>query len=430
VTRVITKEQARRLIGPGGATVRRMRDTSRAFIKIDNEDLPPLPSSREPCQQLRITGTDAQVAVATALIDEVLTQPMVPMSSISALEKPPRSSSTPCDGQGSATLLVGLANPLDATTPPNLLPPFPRPQGNGLFTNSLLSPLHLPPYAVTPPLPFLHHHNPHTSLLQPQQPPLPTHPPSAAPLPPGFGAFPLLSPCSLSSPFSGMSAAMVAQSPLNSAIPTSSSWPPPGLQTNFMLQNCNAPAIAETAPSSQHPYGALDVLRHALADPCALRVFDEPALHSLFTGNHSAPASSPVLPHQATLAAAPQFAAAPPPNLAGPHGDHLYSVRPAGQPRNTGFGAPYASTAPASASAGQGLYGLGQTPSTHGFFPHSLVSDFAPPSCIPHMPAQNHTSFLSHMLTAHREPSHAAAGAGGPSTKPSETSFQDNLRWW
>ena len=69
---MITRDQARRLIGHGGSTIRRLRDTSRAFIKIDNEDLPAPPGASEPCQQLRVTGTEAQVAAASVLIDEVL----------------------------------------------------------------------------------------------------------------------------------------------------------------------------------------------------------------------------------------------------------------------------------------------------------------------------------------------------------------------
>jgi len=67
-----------RLIGPGGATIRRLRDASRAFIKIDNEDLPPPPGTTEPCQQLRVTGTDAQVQVALALINDILAQAVAP----------------------------------------------------------------------------------------------------------------------------------------------------------------------------------------------------------------------------------------------------------------------------------------------------------------------------------------------------------------
>ncbi|EOD26974.1 hypothetical protein EMIHUDRAFT_236160 [Emiliania huxleyi CCMP1516] len=59
-----------RLIGPGGATIRRLRDTSRAFIKIDNEDLPAPPGASEPCQQLRVTGTEAQVAAALMLMHD------------------------------------------------------------------------------------------------------------------------------------------------------------------------------------------------------------------------------------------------------------------------------------------------------------------------------------------------------------------------
>jgi len=72
VTQLFAKSQVSRLIGPGGATIRRLRDTSRAFIKIDNEDQPPPPGTTEPCQQLRVTGTDAQVQVALALIHEIL----------------------------------------------------------------------------------------------------------------------------------------------------------------------------------------------------------------------------------------------------------------------------------------------------------------------------------------------------------------------
>jgi transcription antitermination factor NusA-like protein len=84
VVRMIPKEQARRLIGPGGATIRRLRDASRAFIKIDNDDLPPSPGTNEPCQQLRVTGTELQVQVALGMIDELLASPLgseLPVSS-------------------------------------------------------------------------------------------------------------------------------------------------------------------------------------------------------------------------------------------------------------------------------------------------------------------------------------------------------------
>jgi transcription antitermination factor NusA-like protein len=84
VVRMIPKEQARRLIGPGGATIRRLRDASRAFIKIDNDDLPPTPGTNEPCQQLRVTGTEMQVQVALGMIDELLASPLgseLPVSS-------------------------------------------------------------------------------------------------------------------------------------------------------------------------------------------------------------------------------------------------------------------------------------------------------------------------------------------------------------
>jgi len=52
VARMIPKEQARPHIRPGGATIRRLRDASRAFIKIDNEDQPPAAGTTEPCQRV------------------------------------------------------------------------------------------------------------------------------------------------------------------------------------------------------------------------------------------------------------------------------------------------------------------------------------------------------------------------------------------
>lgn len=423
---MITKEQARRLIGPGGATIRRMRDTSRAFIKIDNDDLPPLPSTREPCQQLRITGTDAQVQIATSLIDEVLVQPLAPMSSLSALEKPPRSSSTSLDAASSAMPLAGLGSPLDlvhSVLPPAPLPPPPPPPTSGLFPNSLLPPLHLPPYNVSQPFPYLHHHTSLTNHLQQhaQPPPLPPHPPSATAISGDFGVFPLLSSCNLASPFS-------TPSPISAAMSTSSSWLHPGLQTGFTLPSGGAPAMAgpEGAPS-QNTYGALDMLRHAFVEPCSRRVFDEPALQSFFVGSHSASGAWPAPSHQ------PPFGTAHPLSMAGQNGDHMYSggQGTAGQPRVADVGAPCASNAPSSASASHARCVLGHAAPAHCLFPHGLLADFAAAPCISHKAAQNHSNFLSNVLNCPREPSHTAPiTAGGGAAMPSAAGFQDGMRWW
>jgi hypothetical protein len=434
MTRVITKEQARRLIGPGGATIRRMRDTSRAFIKIDNDDLPPLPSTREPCQQLRITGTDAQVRIAAGLIDEVLVQPLAPMSSLSALEKPPRSSITPSDAPCAATVSAGHARPLDAlhSVPQALLPPPPLPPTSSLFPDSLLSSLHLPPYNVSQPLPYLHHHTSLTNHLQQQAPlpPLPPSPPSAAAIQNGFGSFPLLSSCNLASPFSNMSTAMATQSPFSAAMSTSFSWLPPGLQAGYPHPSCGATAMAgaEAAPS-QNTYSAPDVLRHSSAEPCARGMFDEPALQSLFAVSHAAPDAAPAPSHGSPYPPAHLL------NMAGQNGDHTGSggQSTAGHARAAESSAPSESNALLSASAGHARYALGHAASAHGFFPHGLLPDLAASPYTSHMTAQNHGSFLSNMLTTHLEPSHVApltAGGGGPFGMPTDAGCQDGLRWW
>lgn len=71
----IPKDDAKRLIGPGGANIKRLRLQSGALIKIDNTDLPAGPEhppGTEVCHSIAIAGKETQVQAAVALIGELL----------------------------------------------------------------------------------------------------------------------------------------------------------------------------------------------------------------------------------------------------------------------------------------------------------------------------------------------------------------------
>jgi len=80
VTRAVFKEDSKRIIGPGGATINRLREDSRAFIKVENADLPPEPGQPAVLQNIKISGTEAQVQEAERLIAELLSMPLGSLS--------------------------------------------------------------------------------------------------------------------------------------------------------------------------------------------------------------------------------------------------------------------------------------------------------------------------------------------------------------
>jgi len=420
VSRVITKEQARRLIGPGGSTIRRMRDTSRAYIKIDNEDLPPLPGTIEPCQQLRVTGTDAQVQVAITLIDEVLLQPLAPVSSISSLQRPHRTPGTPMDAPSKATPVNGFANATDAISVP-AAPPPPPPTVPPLLSHSLLSHLHFPPSTPSP-LPFLQQ-QPFPQARQPlQHIPAPPLPPAPAPAPNGLGALPLLPSSNLTASFSSSVAASVAStSPITSMMPMSSapSWLSPRLQAGLSLPNTLANGGTEEA-LSKSTFGAFNRLRHALVEPCARMIFDEASLPALLAGNPAvAPAPSPVQTSHAAFGPPAGIDAASNSFRNGHHGIN-------GASRKADAPAPCSTVSP---TTGATFAAAGHT---NGVIPHSVLAAFsAAPSVAPHLPSADHGGFLRGMLTAHREFSRPApiAACGNSSSLPPDLCFDNDAPW-
>ena len=72
----IEKDIAKRLIGPAGGTIQKVRELSGAKVKIGNDPIPGTSS-----QPLTITGTEHQVAVALAMVNEIAANPAAPGAS-------------------------------------------------------------------------------------------------------------------------------------------------------------------------------------------------------------------------------------------------------------------------------------------------------------------------------------------------------------
>ena len=71
---LVPKDDAKRLIGPRGANIQRMRDQSRCFIKVDNTPIQGGPDN-EMCQLLHLNGTNDAVPRALEMIRELLAMP-------------------------------------------------------------------------------------------------------------------------------------------------------------------------------------------------------------------------------------------------------------------------------------------------------------------------------------------------------------------
>lgn len=75
----VTKDHAKRLIGPKGETIRQLRAQTKAFVKVENEDHPAEPGMGHPpgthVQNMYIAGTEVQVRAAIVLISELLASP-------------------------------------------------------------------------------------------------------------------------------------------------------------------------------------------------------------------------------------------------------------------------------------------------------------------------------------------------------------------
>jgi len=72
---LIAKDDAKRLIGPGGTNIKRLREQSGALIKIENVDLPPAPEhppGTGPCNNVTVVGTEPEVQAALQMIATLL----------------------------------------------------------------------------------------------------------------------------------------------------------------------------------------------------------------------------------------------------------------------------------------------------------------------------------------------------------------------
>jgi len=69
----IAKDIVKRIIGPAGATIQKVREMSGAKVKVGNDPIPGTDT-----QPLTLTGTDTQVAVALAMVNEIASNPAAP----------------------------------------------------------------------------------------------------------------------------------------------------------------------------------------------------------------------------------------------------------------------------------------------------------------------------------------------------------------
>mmetsp|Transcript_55876 Transcript_55876/g.92444 ORF Transcript_55876/g.92444 Transcript_55876/m.92444 type:complete len:533 (+) Transcript_55876:245-1843(+) len=78
VTEAVTKEDARRIIGPRGVTIQKLREQSRAFIKIGEQraDPPPGAPLDVEYETMKIRGTPDQILTAQGMIKELLASPL------------------------------------------------------------------------------------------------------------------------------------------------------------------------------------------------------------------------------------------------------------------------------------------------------------------------------------------------------------------
>ncbi|KAL1500112.1 hypothetical protein AB1Y20_012785 [Prymnesium parvum] len=72
-TFTVSKEVVKRIIGPGGATIQRVREASGARVKVGNE-----PIAGTAHQPLTLTGTETQVETALAMVHEIAANPLAP----------------------------------------------------------------------------------------------------------------------------------------------------------------------------------------------------------------------------------------------------------------------------------------------------------------------------------------------------------------
>merc|ERR1719291_560363 len=74
VSRMIPKDDAKRLIGPKGANIKWVREKAGCKVHMDNDDLPGGPElpPGTVCHALHVTGPESQVEVALKLINELI----------------------------------------------------------------------------------------------------------------------------------------------------------------------------------------------------------------------------------------------------------------------------------------------------------------------------------------------------------------------